>query len=1167
MKKAGGFSYICKKPACSGNLLLLRIAAYAGYHSCAGNSIPKKEKTRHSSCLCSHLFMEKPFKIYTSSAGSGKTYTLTKEYLKLALKNDDPFYFRHILAITFTNDAANEMKERILAALRGFADPESLPEGRRAGNQQLLDVIVQELNQTERVEMLTEKMLRRRAGRTFSHILHDYSDFAVSTIDSFVNRLVGAFTEELDIPFNYEVTMEGLELVSNAVDRMLNRIGHDEEQILSEMLEAYALEITDEGKSWNGLSVNLAEFGNQLLNEKMTEVMERIRSLTLDDFRAIRLQIEQRKEEIKNSISANAKTCLDALDAYGLDSKHFQQGSKGIWGYFEKNANSTERELEKEPSATLTELFYADEWATKTTREAQRMAIGELQPMLFGMFENIEKMKGDWLLLENMLQHFYKLSVIHEISHELRLIKSDKNQVLISDFNQALVNIILKEPVPFIYERLGEKYNHILIDEFQDTSVLQWNNLLPLLENGLAKGHFSLIVGDAKQAIYRWRGGDMEQIVHLANKRFDVLLSRHQQPDLMGIRYETINYTLSQERLNTNYRSSREIIEFNNDIFRTLADMHGASRQLLMEVYDLFSSQEVPLTAKTGGHIEIQFIDSAKEDDDTSTDGLSAYERRTLEAVLRNIQDTVDFGYVYRDVAVLCRQNKYARMVANFLKDRGIDVISQDSLLLQSSPAVSLLVSFFKILYNPDDALARYEALHLFYQHVLNEMPQLTPNEWEGMRKSASLKPLFLHLEGREFLLNPFRLQQMGLYELGATLVQTFQLKEMHGQTPYVYRFLDILLDFSVKQSNHLGEFMDYWDRKKENLSINTPKDKNAVTVTSVHKSKGLEYPVVLVPFADWDMFPRPGEIWWMSLDTSRLSYESPYLKDIPLRSTPITPKKELLRTPLKKQYEEDTEKLFIENLNMLYVALTRPIDRLYLLGKEFDFSKRNDRINVSMLLHDYLDHKELWEPHRPHYILKQGSLKPLAKPEAAVPETLLLTNDPTADWHKKARLRRMASRMFDTETFEKGKDNAQKLCEALRTLESDAQIELCLDKMEGEGTISEQERVAFRKDLQEIVSLSVLKPQFAPTAQVKPVKDILSRHTLNLMPPDRVVIHGSSVTILSYVASDDAEDAEKLLNRYAKALKQMGYQTVEKLIVNTQTLEVLTPAATTSAV
>jgi len=1106
--------------------------------------------------------MTKPFKIYSSSAGSGKTFTLTKEYLKLALQTDDPFYFRHILAITFTNDAANEMKERILGALRGFADPETLPESKRAGNQQLLEMVISDMNQVTQVEPITEKILRRRAGRTFSHILHDYSDFAVSTIDSFVNRLVGAFTEELDIPFNYEVTMEGNELVANAVDRMLNRIGHDEEQTLSEMLEAYALEITDEGKSWNGLSVNLSDFGTQLLNEKVTEAMDRIRHLTMADFRTIRLEIEAQKEEIKNSISASAQTVLDTLTAYGLDSKYFQQGQKGIWGYFEKNAVSIERELEKEATPTLRELVNADEWATKTTKEDKRRVIAELQPMLVSVFEGMEKMKGDWLLLENMLQHFYKLSVIHEISHELRQLKSDKNQVLISDFNQALINIILKEPVPFIYERLGEKYNHILIDEFQDTSVLQWNNLLPLVENGLAKGHFSLIVGDAKQAIYRWRGGDMEQIVHLSNKRFDELLSRHRQPDLLGVRYETVNYTLSLERLNTNYRSTREIVEFNNEIFRVLTDIYSADKNLLADVYDAFAAQEVPANVKTGGHIEIQFIDASKEDDDVSEDGLTAYERRTLETLLRNIGDVAEAGYTHRDVAVLCRQNRYARLVANFLKNRGVEVISQDSLLLQSSSAVSLLMAFLQTLHTPDDALARYEALHLFYQHVLGEMPQLTPDEWLRIRTSGTFTLLFRHIEERGYLLNPFRLQQLGLYELGEKLVQTFRLGNLHGQWPYIYRFLDILLDFSVKQSNHLAEFMNYWDRKKENLYITTPKDVEAVTVTSVHKSKGLEYPVVMVPFADWDMHPSPRDIWWMSLDATRLSYESPYLKTIGLLTTPITPKKELMRTPLRKQYEEDSEKFFIENLNLLYVALTRPTDRLYLLSKEYDATKKSERVNVSKLLHEYLEKKELWQPHQPHYILREGTQKPPVKAVELVSEVFVLNNDPVADWHKKARLRRLASRMFDTETFEKEKDRAQILCEALRQLENDSQLELCLDRLESEGSISENERPALRRDLQEIVSLAALQPHFVPAAGVKPVKDILSRHTLNLIPPDRVVINGSSVTILSYVASESAEDAEKLLNRYAKALKQMGYQEVEKLIVNTQTLEVMAPAA-----
>ena len=1102
--------------------------------------------------------MTKPFKIYSSSAGSGKTYTLTKEYLKLALQTDDPFYFRNILAVTFTNDAANEMKERILGALRGFADETTLPESKRPGNHQLLEAVLAELNQG-RLEPLTEKVLRRRAGRTFSNILHDYTDFAVSTIDSFVSKLVGAFTEELEIPFNYEVTMEADEMVANAVDRVLNRIGGEQELLLSEMIEAYAIEITDDGSNWNGLPANLAVFGRQLTGERIAEAMERIKHLNLTDFREAREQIVAEQESLKNSISGVAQTCLDLIGTYGLESKHFAKGKNGVWGYFQKHATGVERQLgdkDKFVSDALRETINADEWASRGSKSDKCGAINEIRPALSSAIGVLENQKGEWLMLENILQHFYKLSVIHEISRELQFIKNDKNQVLIGDFNKALVNIILKEPVPFIYERLGEKYNHLLIDEFQDTSGLQWNNLLPLVENGLAKGHFSMVVGDAKQAIYGWRGGDMEQIVHLSNKRFDILASRHRHADILGLRYETVNHTLALETLNTNYRSTGEIVEFNNEIFRLLTDVHKAGKQLLGDVYGLSAAQAVPPTAKTGGHVEIQFIDSPR-DDEANEDGLNPYARHTLEAVRQIVGDAVETGYTHGDVAVLCRSKANAKIVANFLKANGINVISQDSLLLQSSPSVALLTAFMAALHTPDDGLVRYKVLHLFYEHVLGEMPQLSPDEWQKIKDNWTLNPMFRHIETKGFILKPFKLQQLGLYELGSTLAQTFNLMDAPGQPAYVFRFLDVILDFSVSQSNHLGDFMQYWERKKESLCISTPRGVNAVTVTSVHKSKGLEYPVVIVPFADWSLLPSNKDIWWMSLDESRLSCQSDFLKNLKVRSVPVTPKKELDCTPLRLQYGEDSEKQFIEGMNLLYVALTRATDRLYLLGKNQDFSKAKERITVSLLLRDYLESKGLWESQRPHYVISQGTLQPMHKQQASGNELFTITNDKTTDWQKKARLRRMASRMFDLETFEKQHDNALRLCEALRQLENTSHVKTCLDKLAAEGTLGETERAALEKDLLEIVSHPMLKPHFAPTAQIKSVREILSRHTLNLIPPDRVAVDGTTVSILRYISKEPVQDDEICLNRYAKALKQMGYQTVEQLLVNTQTMEV----------
>jgi ATP-dependent exoDNAse (exonuclease V) beta subunit len=298
--------------------------------------------------------------------------------------------------------------------------------------------------------------------------------------------------------------------------------------------------------------------------------------------------------------------------------------------------------------------------------------------------------------------------------------------VHISDFNKAIINIVLQEPVPFIYERLGEKYNHILIDEFQDTSVLQWNNLLPLVENSVAKGNFNMLVGDAKQAIYGWRGGEMEQIVFLTQKRFRELVGKHEQAQLLNMRYETFEHSLLAEQLNTNYRSAKEIIGFNNELFRLLVEVHKEDRKLLSDVYDAFFEQKTPAAPKTGGHIAIQFVERVDEGIIPLTvSALSPYQRFTLEAVWNTIQEVLTAGYQYQDIAILNRSNTTGKLIANFLKENNIEVISQDSLVLQSAPSIQLMIALFRVICLPDHVLYRYEALHLFHTYILLTLPML----------------------------------------------------------------------------------------------------------------------------------------------------------------------------------------------------------------------------------------------------------------------------------------------------------------------------------------------------------------------------------------------------------------------------------------------------------
>ena len=549
--------------------------------------------------------------IYSSSAGSGKTYTLTKEYLKLALGSEKSDYFKQILAITFTNDAAGEMKDRILTTLQGFADENSLPLDKHASNRQMLQAILTEINATKPKEPLTEAIARQRAARVFSRIIHEYSDFAVSTIDSFTNRVVSAFTEELELPYNYEVSLDINDFIHHAVDRLIDRVGGTEaEKLLTDTLEAYILEKAEEGLSFRFLPSDLSGFAREnLVSEKVADSVQLLRSLSLEEFREIRERVTFRLTELETQATATAQAGMDEMTQHNLSVQLFAKGIHGIGGYFEKLTTDAPKHMSGVPTEDFRRMLDTDDWAGFKAKVGQKPAINALQPSFREKYNAIEALKQEHLLLTLLHKNLYRISVLNEIEKELNDLKTEKNMVHISDFNKKVIQVVLSEPVPFIYERLGEKYNHILIDEFQDTSSLQWHNLLPLIANSLGKGNFNMLVGDAKQAIYGWRGGDLEQLVNLTQKRFRTLIDKQTaaDPSFLEEHYQTLNYHIRTRNLNTNYRSKAEIIRFNNDFFRSVLTLHGDTMPLLQEAYETFE-QQLPANAKYGGHVEIEFI-------------------------------------------------------------------------------------------------------------------------------------------------------------------------------------------------------------------------------------------------------------------------------------------------------------------------------------------------------------------------------------------------------------------------------------------------------------------------------------------------------------------------------------------------------------------------------
>lgn len=1116
--------------------------------------------------------MPSVFKIYSSSAGSGKTYHLTKEYLKLALHTSDPDYYRSVLAITFTNDAAAEMKERILGALRNFND-KHLTEKENRKSEELLDGITQDLQADYPEEMLDKEELRRRAATLFRQIIYNYSDFSVSTIDSFVNKIVQAFTRELNIPQNFEVDLDSNALLSTAVSLLLDKVTDSKDDLLSQTLEQYALEKAREGKSWVMLPDDLMDFARNLLNEQVYEAITDLQQLSLEDFKLVREQLFLVQQQVAETVQEAAQQAMKLFEQAGITPADLFQSTRGIYSYFNKWLQQVDLNYGNNYALQTIEN---DKWYAGKASSQSKAQIDSIKQPITELYYHIESIKEQYAatftLIQQIVPHLYKISLLNELEKCLQEIKLDRNTVHISEFNKRIIDIVLQEPVPFIYERLGEKYKHILIDEFQDTSVLQWNNLLPLVDNALASGHFSMVVGDAKQAIYRWRGGEMEQILHLYKNSTHKLYENRRHGPLIRERYESVDQALQAKNLSTNFRSRSEIIDFNNELFTFISKGHSEF-ETFTSIYDEDFAQQVPTGVdKSGGHIQVLFT---HEDDinlkydlnncsrtaelypEYKHEQLLTYDESTLNMVLQLVTQALADGYELKDIAILCRTNVKSKLIANFLKERKYAIISQDSLSLQFAEVINLVIALFRVFNRPNDTLAKSEALYLVCKVALNTIPDVAmtktiatiANDKENQQFFDQLRVLGFDVQERET-------GNLSIYELTEKLIRIFNLLGKNNESEYLFRFLDLVLEYSLKHSNNLNNFLAYWDVQKDKLSINTPKSRNAITITSIHKSKGLAYPIVIIPFADWGTEPKRGSLMWSHLpDTITVTGK--------LRSVAVNISSKLENTVLLDQYNSEMEKTFIENLNMLYVALTRPIDRLYLIANAKDLleerkaPKQDGPVkNISHLLYRYLVHKELWEFGRHCYQLAQGQPKTSSEKQPT-DRTFNLDHLTSTDWEKRLKIKQHANNVFDFETQTEQRQQNRKLHYALARIAFATELDKVLRQMVYEGIISDREKSALRQRLQAVVNHPKLKPYFGSQIAVEHEKEILDSRAY-LYKPDRIVFAAGKVVLMDFKTPPPEPDHKYKLDHYAVRFRQLGYEDVACMLYYFETGQVI---------
>ncbi|MGY6523631.1 MAG: UvrD-helicase domain-containing protein [Mongoliitalea sp.] len=842
-----------------------------------------------------------PFIIYKSSAGSGKTYTLTLEFLKIALAY--PGAFKGILAVTFTNKATQEMKSRILEYLERLS--------REVKPEEFLD---QELMRHLDIDAPT---LQEKAHQTLLDILHAYGYFSVSTIDAFFQRVIRSFAKEMDLQAKFDLELDQEAVLERLVDRLMEKVSSDES--LKKWMVEYATEQIQQGGTWD-IRGGIQTLGREIFTEGFKAHRSTFQqAMDQEDFvKELKKQLlEQRALLIQKGLEWKQQA-NDIRLQFGLEWTDFS-GGNGNQNFVRKLDNLGDKD-NPFPSFNPNQLSKAasvEGWYTKTSK--QKAAIeAAANAGLRDMIENCHVHMVQWETYSTLLKQLNVFGIFRDLILELRDLKDEESILLISDVNDFLKEITKDNEAPFVYEKIGNQYRHFLIDEFQDTSDFQWASFRPLLENSLASGHTNLLVGDVKQSIYRWRGGKLELLLEEVEQQISKQL-------------------IAIKNLDVNYRSLPKVIDFNNSVFEQLpglleeymlANTEVAAENLLQKAYaDV--KQQVPSKKRKlpfQGMIQLAFqqkagrgsSDSASlEENGEESEGTGVLSK--LPQLLMNLQDQ---GYQLRDIAFLVRKKSEGAAIADFLMEYvqteaasnyRFDVLSEESLFIDKSIAVKAMVALLTYLRNADDTVALKTAF--YYYALMKDLP-FSHELFEKFSLPGELKGKYRELQGLRG-----RWLQYPLLELIEHVVQFLDLTRIGADLAYIAGFKEAVFDYVKKNRADLNGLLDWWELNKSKRTVKIPEDHDAMRILTIHKSKGLQFKVVIMPYLNWDILPpySLAPILWAN-------YEHNGLQTI----APIKQQSNLTKTLFAELYAQEVKLAYMDTLNMLYVAFTRAEDMLW---------------------------------------------------------------------------------------------------------------------------------------------------------------------------------------------------------------------------------------------
>lgn len=1046
--------------------------------------------------------------IYSASAGSGKTYQLAYIYLEKLFRSR--LSYRKILAVTFTHKATAEMKGRILDELNKLATGE---------DSKYLDDLVESTGKSSVI-------IRKEAGEILGSILHDFSRFSVSTIDSFYQKIVRAFARDIGLHSGFDIEIDHANILATAVGNMISSAATD--ITIRNWLLMYARANIEEGKTWD-LRKSITGLAAELFNEKF-KLLPPEEKQKLQDKEFLKSYIREMRL-ITTSFSAHYKElgqkCIGIIDLYNLSDEMFYQKGKGLPSFVRAAARG---EIRTPNSFVRVALGEPPRWSSGPPSAQLTEALGA------GLEESVRELAAFhdeniifYKTATVILSYIYILGILSDVLTQVYLITRDENKFLLSDAGELIYMITEKDQTPFIYEKVGSTFENFMIDEFQDTSIIQWKNFRQLIDNSMAQGFDNLVVGDIKQSVYRWRNSDWRTL-------------RDLKKEVDGKRYIS-------EPLHTNYRSCSNIIRFNNALFSIIPehiDVELSDNTQVTTFRELFSEViQIDPGRKENGYVRFEFIDGTDE---------SSWQEEVLKRLPKVVESIQDKGFSASDIGILVRDNKEGAVVLREMINYSVacpagnrqkynyNIVSGESLLLANSPAVNFIIAVLLVLDNPEDMIARALMLRNYLLATgIGEVGQIPLPGNNLIEYSAAFFP-----EGYFDFLNGIRYRT--LWNITEQTIGFFGLGNYSFNVAFLNSFQDVVIGYASARNPGISSFLEWWDTEGIKKSISVPEQQDSMKVMTIHKSKGLEFRIVILPFISWNLDHKAfhSNILWASPGSP------PFNK---LGIVPVRYKSDLAETIFASQYYEEKYSAYLDNINLLYVAFTRAADaiigfapvkprtenRIASVVMDAISFRGNHPDGSDTFLHNHFD---------PESGVFEFGLLPEIHQERIIPDGIMITSYPVNDNMGSLKLK-----LHWEDYLNAGRDGVRERIKYGKTMHeifggirTNADIETAVRKKVTEGQVDKQDESMMVQKIKDLISQPVVSKWFENG-------NIILNEASVLMPdassrrPDRVIIRKGRATIVDFKFGEESQTHLYQVRHYMKVLAEMGHEVADGFI------------------